>query len=161
MDHRHGKGICYCPDGSKIQGAFYLGRVEGYATREWKDGRTFQVTEEMLSYCFDFCSFQSQCKYRKIDFLFSFFSFFYFFFSFQTALLTSQCFSCLEQKLHALICDLGCSFQLLTLCCTELLHKKILQERIRCFLKSYSPLFSRVTEKSQVGGNNSSPTPIV
>eukprot|EP00076_Gallus_gallus_P010844 XP_004945810.1 ankyrin repeat and MYND domain-containing protein 1 isoform X3 [Gallus gallus] len=42
MDHCHGKGICYCPDGSKIQGAFYLGRVEGYATREWKDGRTFQ-----------------------------------------------------------------------------------------------------------------------
>ncbi|XP_052537255.1 ankyrin repeat and MYND domain-containing protein 1 isoform X1 [Tympanuchus pallidicinctus] len=42
VSHRHGKGICYCPDGSQLRGAFYLGHVEGYATQEWKDGRTFQ-----------------------------------------------------------------------------------------------------------------------
>ncbi|XP_048822275.1 ankyrin repeat and MYND domain-containing protein 1-like isoform X4 [Lagopus muta] len=42
VSHRHGKGICYCPDGSQLRGAFYLGHVEGYVTQEWKDGRTFQ-----------------------------------------------------------------------------------------------------------------------
>uniref|UniRef100_A0A8C3GHM3 Ankyrin repeat and MYND domain containing 1 n=1 Tax=Cairina moschata TaxID=8855 RepID=A0A8C3GHM3_CAIMO len=43
MDLRHGKGICYQPDGSKFTGAFYLGHVEGYGTLEWKDGKKFQV----------------------------------------------------------------------------------------------------------------------
>uniref|UniRef100_A0A8C3BRQ6 Ankyrin repeat and MYND domain containing 1 n=1 Tax=Cairina moschata TaxID=8855 RepID=A0A8C3BRQ6_CAIMO len=42
MDLRHGKGICYQPDGSKFTGAFYLGHVEGYGTLEWKDGKKFQ-----------------------------------------------------------------------------------------------------------------------
>ncbi|NXN74095.1 ANKY1 protein, partial [Himantopus himantopus] len=42
MDQRHGKGICYLPDGSKFTGALYLGHIEGYGTLEWKDGRKFQ-----------------------------------------------------------------------------------------------------------------------